>query len=217
MLLFFASLLPALVSTKNPDGFFETTSTFPAMSPAEQRALVSFLCQHPGHGLLEFGSGGSTIAAAYCELRVVHSFDSSEAWLQKLRNDPVWSTTRTEWFAYHVDIGPVRDWGYPDLPSHPGFSLYNQADELVAPSDVSIVFVDGRFRVACALRALRFMRRDSVLVVHDFDRSEYGVIGEFYEETRRVGTLAFFKRKKFIGVNRWFEVLEGHKMIPGKK
>ena len=53
----------------------------------------------------------------------------------------------------------------PDSPSGPeGTAL------AAAPTPFDIIFIDGRFRIFCAVRALRLARRGTVFLVHDNHR-----------------------------------------------
>ena len=78
----------------------------------------------------------------------------------------------------YVDVGPVSSWGRPRSPENrhlwPAYSL-----QASYPGD--LVLVDGRFRVACVLSALRH-DPERVVLLHDYTdarREYYGVLEEF--------------------------------------
>jgi hypothetical protein len=103
-----------------------------------------------------------------------------------------------------IDIGPTIEWGrpwrkrflsparrrafarYSDFPSRAGSSV----------DDPVRVLVDGRFRVACALKSLRALRGQEgwTLIVDDYTgRSGYHVMENFATAERFVGRMAVFK------------------------
>ena len=64
-----------------------------------------------------------------------------------------------------------------------------------------LVLIDGRFRIACALKAIKELVKydDWILVVDDFiGRESYKIITEYAEIYRVIGTTAFLKKKIFL-------------------
>lgn len=192
-------------------GEIEKLEHKPFMSTAETTTLVKVLCMKKIKTVLEFGTGGSTLVAALCNVETLYSVDSSMEWLQDLAKSNVWSTSRTKWFRLWADIGPLRDFGHPIQEDHPGFDTYSSVIEAIPSENIDVVFVDGRFRVACALRSFRFMGPDSVLVFHDYEREQYHVIEEFYEQTLLIDRIAIFRRKSMINLTRLSELTEKYK------
>ena len=184
----------------------------PAMTPEETKSLVAHMCSIRRRDVLEFGCGGSTAVAALCNVSNVHSVDSSLEWLEKVRTMDMWQASNTKWFAYHANIGDLMDWGRPVAAEHDGFSKYSRVGELIKSASIDTVLVDGRFRVACALRALPLLSSEDTLIVHDYERSYYSVIEEFYELRTRVVNLAFFRRKPLIDSSKWFQRINEYEL-----
>jgi hypothetical protein len=157
-----------------------------------------------GH-YVEFGSGGSTMLAATLRKPSV-SVESDLFYLSRVRQtlidkglfDPALQTLRG------VDIGPTVEWGRPWRTSYVGrarrkaFASYSDfpCDMRSFHQDAALVLVDGRFRVACALKAMRALRAvsDWTLIVDDYTgRPEYSVIESFATADRFVGRMAVFK------------------------
>src|SRR5215475_13212973 len=82
-----------------------------AMQRDEQVLFMSFL--QCASRYLEFGSGGSTYAAALTVSKSVISVDSSIEWQQTVQQACDASGVRTKPRLVHVDIGELREWGYP--------------------------------------------------------------------------------------------------------
>jgi hypothetical protein len=97
-----------------------------------------------------------------------------------------------------VEVGKLADWGHPlknvtDVSFY--FSQYvNAVDGFRNAPYYDSVLVDGRFRVACAIKALRYLRRDSLLLVHDYPRT-YDPILKYVDQVTTWGTLALFAPK----------------------
>lgn len=179
------------------------------MSPAEQelwdRALGS------AESYFEFGSGGSTVwaLAHHPNLKHVHTVESDEAWISRLkaeepviRNAIASGRLRLE----HAYIGETKAWGWPknrDLQA----IWPRYCDEIRQAREVrrwDVIFVDGRFRVSCFLKALDAVKdepgADRVrLLVHDYEnRREYHVVERFAEKMQSAETMALFRPKPNI-------------------
>ncbi|MBS0269922.1 MAG: hypothetical protein JSS54_13205 [Proteobacteria bacterium] len=64
----------------------------------------------------------------------------------------------------------------------------------VKASRPDLVFVDGRFRVACILTAVLNSRPDAIVMVHDFwNRPHYHAPLPFLEEIEKAETMAVFR------------------------
>jgi len=62
---------------------------------------------------------------------------------------------------------------------------------------VDFVFIDGRFRVACALHVLPFLNESGKIGVHDYmNRKQYHVIEKFYDRVENIDNGAIFVPKK---------------------
>ena len=97
----------------------------------------------------------------------------------------------------HVNVGPTGAWGIPsdEQCKH----LWPRYPELpwARGSDHDLIFVDGRFRVACVLHAALRASLDALIVVHDFwNRPRYHVVLPFLEWQGSCGTLAVFKGRR---------------------
>jgi len=137
--------------------------------------------------ILEYGSGGSTVDfLTRTQARVV-SVESDPEWVAKLREHPLVAESGSRVDLRHVDIGPVGEHGTPVDPatSDRWPSYWHAGDDL----DPDLVFVDGRFRVACALRAA--ICWGVPVVMHDFNRPYYQGLLKHYDLTERAARLVF--------------------------
>ena len=163
--------------------------------PAEESAALAQA--YAGAGvILEYGSGGSTVMAGALPGKHVVSVES----------DAAWATGMRAWFAanpplspvrlHHADIGPTRDWGYPDdLRSHRKWAAYPVEiwDEpgFVAPD---VVLIDGRFRLACFLTVLLRSPHPVTVLWDDYaDRPHYHRAETLAAPLAMVGRMARFQ------------------------
>jgi hypothetical protein len=139
------------------------------MTP-EERALLrewSAPCSH----IVEFGCGGSTLLFLEATSAVIDSVDNNRNWVERLSAEPrpAEALRSGRLKICLVDTGPVGRWGSPtDEGTKPLWRNYSSAvwDGLRSPA-VDLVFVDGRFRIACTARAL-LQPEPPTIAFHDF-------------------------------------------------
>jgi hypothetical protein len=155
---------------------------------------------------MEFGIGGSTLAAIRAGAEMVVSVESDPAWVETVcRHAEVAPlVARGAARIIHADIGPVGDWGYPKDASR----LRHWHDYIAKPwlewerRQVlpDVIYVDGRFRVACCYSiALAFAGRTDVpspsVLLHDMDvrRPGYRDVFLYFELAEQVGSLGLLR------------------------
>lgn len=163
------------------------------------------------HRYLEFGMGGSTILASVHPLERIWCVESNREWVEKCkRHDRVLAALQDGRMAIlHVDIGPIKGWGFPADQTLSGRwpAYYLAVWGAIAASTLDLVFVDGRWRVECILQALLRVGNDCMLALHDFGdkRVSYAAILPFVEVVDQTRTLLSFKRKPDID---WYALME---------
>ena len=104
------------------------------------------------------------------------------------------------------------DWGYPTNTSDTArFPYYVNAIERLAghtpggegraaKPPVDVVLVDGRFRVAAALKALWHIDAASVVIIHDWTQrvKVYGLVLQYYNIVHSVDSLVVLARKEDV-------------------
>jgi hypothetical protein len=178
---------------------------------------------------LEFGVGGSTLMAVRHGVETLVAVDSNLKWIETVRSHPDFSAgiARGTFQFVHAAIGPVGAWGYPTDPNTramwPGYVwapwlIWDKRDQMP-----DLVFVDGRFRVACCLSVvvaagdrLRGHRAPRVLI-HDFTdaRPQYRVILDFFDIIDRESTLLYLRPKRDASLRRALTLFISHQFEPG--
>lgn len=176
---------------------------------------------------LEYGTGGSTYAAAKLDVPFF-AVESDPYFLRSVRNkirqDGLARDDRQHF--HYADIGLTGYVGYPfrhwrASPSRlERFRRYSDPPPACAAGGQlpDLVLVDGRFRVACALKALKLLKDlDGWSIVFDdyVNRPHYQVFGEFARIERYVGS----RMAVFSGVhgNRLGELdraIERYEIVP---
>lgn len=169
------------------------------MAP-EETAMLREISRHKRRAL-EFGCGGSTLVLLSEVIERVDSVETDPAWIATVRADPIASAAvgagRLQ--IHRVNIGPTKAWGMPlDDSAKALWPRYSRAVWRTLAEPPDLVFIDGRFRVACILTTL--LRCRPTIVVHDFwDRLKpYGEILEFLDVVHRVESLGVFSPRPDI-------------------
>lgn len=157
---------------------------------------------------LEFGSGGSTLVAACSGVPLI-SVESDRRFLQAVRRRLVelGAYDETTQKLLYVDIGLTEAWGAPVIRRRTRTRVERWRRYPTAPwaeferlSGPHLILVDGRFRVACALHAARFLRdREGEVLIDDYsDRNHYHVVARHMDLVGQAGRMALFKPKSSL-------------------
>lgn len=186
------------------------------MMPEERKLWFSSLLTATRY--LEWGTGGSTVLAAWRAMQTdprlppltVHSIDSSEEWMRELRRKyPIVALAEAEGkLIMRVgDIGPTGLWGQPTNFSYrPKQERLEQARRYTnAFGDQGVydlILIDGRFREACAMYALKLAHRNTLMLMHDYlDSMEGGArsykrtVERYYHTLEYQHSLGLFRPK----------------------
>mmetsp|Transcript_51413 Transcript_51413/g.160448 ORF Transcript_51413/g.160448 Transcript_51413/m.160448 type:complete len:261 (-) Transcript_51413:28-810(-) len=190
-------------NTRHPECLFSspTEESLPLMHKDEVLVIVQILLLIKPRIYLEWGSGKST---SIFPLLSGHTYalDNYPPWCEKITNSKVVSClmyrAALNYSCVHSTI-PMGDFGnVPPQNVDEMFHLYVDQnigilEHLQANgSRLDAVLIDGRFRVASALRILPWLHSRSVIFVHDFWNriGTYGVLLQYYHVLWRVKTLA---------------------------
>ncbi|MGD0960195.1 MAG: hypothetical protein ABSB19_10340 [Methylomonas sp.] len=153
---------------------------------------------------LEWGAGGSTYLAAQHHIPFI-AVESDQDFLHTLKEKIAadgFSEPDRQTFIY-ANIGLTKVWGYPIVIGAMSqkrqllFKRYSDFPVIHNPGPFpDLILVDGRFRVACALKAfkaLNAIQHDWLLLVDDYvDRLVYHEIEKFGKLAGFVGRMAVF-------------------------
>jgi 16S rRNA G966 N2-methylase RsmD len=183
------------LQSDNPTGGYEFlagSETSPARQKAEKDLFLSYVQKTKNY--IEYGSGGSTFEALKIGVPKVVSVEGSQAWVEYMR---AWKFIRDNeatgrLVLRYIDIGPTLGYSYPADDTCRGmWPAYSS--QWIVGTPPSLVFVDGRFRVACALNAA--IRGASLVMIHDFNRECYQDLLKYFDVVECAFTLSVLKLK----------------------
>jgi len=132
--------------------------------------------------VLEFGSGGSTLFIASCAKKVV-SIESDKKYSEVVNNKIIECNLQAKATVLYSNIGPTKSYGQPIEFLKPLFKFkyknyietYFRRDRGVL--EPQVVFIDGRFRVWCAIECCKRIKHNFTIIFDDyFSRPEYHIL-----------------------------------------
>jgi len=190
-----------------------------AMTVKEQELFKEYI--RNANVYLEFGSGGSTIAALLNNGGKVYSVESSKDWIEHLRQkneiiEKAESSGRLN--LIYADIGKTSTWGHPIVSDNENdtdrFLSYYQRifGEYSETKLADVVLIDGRFRVACCLSVLLETKENTIIIFHDYwDRPKYHIVRKFVVYIDGVDRLMICKKNPEASINEIRDEYEKNK------
>lgn len=186
---------------KQLDAFLVNNFPFVFFAPHMSDRELCLFEKHTrtGKNVVEYGSGGSTFYFLKRNKKVI-SIENNESFFLFMKTINVIKRSKHLNFQY-VDTGKSLSWGRPEntikMENWPKY--YKIAWEDLHLSFPDIIFIDGRFRVMCALEAINYISLDTIIIIHDFSSREYYYdILNYFEIIDQVDALVILKKKHTI-------------------
>lgn len=168
---------------------------------------------------LEFGLGGSTIRTLQKSNAHITSVETDLDWICRMREYRYLRKSELNRLEiFQIDIGKSGKWGYPETENDgskfPDYS--SKVFEKIDPSEVDLVYVDGRFRAACVLKTIEKCCNNNLrILIHDFwSREFYHFLLDHIEMVERSGTLGLFKVGENVELEKIRDLYEHYKYDP---
>lgn len=152
----------------------------------------------------EYGSGGSTYQANKRDnIEKIYSVESDEDWHNKLKEEVIGN--KITYIFNEMDVLP-NTWGHPG-PDATEDQKRNYSSHILKLSEeeqkkIDLVFIDGRFRVACCLKCFSVINDDCLIAFDDFiDRPFYHApVLEFFQivEKTKDNRMVILKKKPYV-------------------
>jgi hypothetical protein len=165
----------------------------------------------------EYGSGGSTYQASIRENIVkIYSVESDKEWQTKLQENI--KNDKVTYFFNEMDTQP-NSWGRPG-PNSTNIQCINYSNHIrnISKNDqdiIDLVFIDGRFRVACCLKCFDIINSNCLIAFDDFlDRKYYHIVLDYYniiEKTIDNRMVILKKKENVISIPK--ELIEKYELI----
>jgi hypothetical protein len=170
------------------------------MSQAEAALFTGLLGS--GKFYLEWGAGGSTLAAVRSQVRQIVSVETDGSWIARLKEDEeiARAITTNRLIFRPIDVGPVGQWGMPigteSIRKWPRYAL----DPFVATDlNFDVILVDGRFRLHCLLAAAQCATEGATVFLHDYaTRHSYTVADKYFDTVNRVDSAVILTKRRNI-------------------
>lgn len=200
--------LRAFLIRNFPENFFP-----PYMSKEEFHLFEKHV--QNSNSVVEFGAGGSTTFFLK-KGKSVYSVESDKSFYDFLNTFPLIRKKIKDKSLqfYYVNIGETGGWGKPkDESRRENWSAYYlQVWENESKRNPDIVFIDGRFRVMCALSAIPFIKKETKVIIHDFSvRKEYEIVLDFYDVIDQVDSMVILQVKENVDKEKLDEIKKRYK------
>lgn len=167
----------------------------------------------------EFGSGGSTFQAAQREnIKAIYSVESDSQWTAKLKA-ALADKSNINYICINMKTAP-NALGYPGRGSTlEDWKKYSDSIVILDAGlreKVDLVLIDGRFRVACALKCFDTISDSCVVIFDDFlNRPHYNVVLNYYEIVEKTAdkVLVVLKKKAVASPTR--DLIESYEGVAG--
>jgi hypothetical protein len=164
----------------------------------------------------EYGSGGSTYQASILNnIKKIYSVESDIQWQNKLKN--IITNSNINYMYNEMNTKP-KTWGYPGgnatIIQKQNYS--NQITKLSKKEQgiIDLVFIDGRFRVACCLKCYDIIKDNCLIAFDDFlIRPEYCIVLEYFDiiEKTKDNSMVILKKKKNVIIPK--ELIKKYELI----
>ena len=179
-----------------------------ALFPDELEMMTYSIVKRKPRTYLEWGSGGSSSWLAVLSNQSF-SIESADSWCRQVKLRPVPKCMIEQGrfrmicnaFGEDQNLTYYGGLGAINYISNPAFAVagrsYAEKIKDFGHKLIDVVLVDGRFRMACALIALNYIDRMSVVIVHDFFArvSHYLKLLDYYDIIGRTRTVVVLKVK----------------------
>lgn len=195
--------------------FSAAPSKEPWMTEAEKQLFYEVIAD--SNVILEFGSGGSTVYALE-QGKKVFSIESSKWFVRLMKKSPVIKKAIQDnnLLYYQVHMGTTKECSVPLDNDHGELYWKNSLENISSTSipivtnywdKIDTVFIDGRYRVACALNALINFPKVKKFIIHDYtNRPQYHILEKFFIRKKEVGTLVILSP----GININIKTIKHH-------
>jgi hypothetical protein len=167
----------------------------------------------------EFGSGGSTIQASLQPtIQSIYSVESDVEYYKKL-NTLLSSKETIHLLCFDLHAKP-NTWGFPGPTSNQAdwirySSSFNSLETSVL-SKIDLILIDGRFRVACALKCFEALSDTCIILFDDFlNRSIYKIVLDYYTIIEQTSDATMVCLKKKLNCEKPSEeLIRKYELIP---
>lgn len=154
----------------------------PLLEPNDMKMFYNYLDNATVY--FEYGSGGSTYQASIRKnIQHIYSVESDIQWQNKLKQTV--SNSNITYIFNDMQCLP-NNWGNPGENAEDSQKKnYSSHITKLSPknqSEIDLVLIDGRFRVACCLKCLNVVNDNCLIAFDDFlNRKHYHIVLDYFD------------------------------------
>lgn len=175
----------------------------PHLSPNDMKMFYKYLDKSIVY--FEYGSGGSTYQASIrSNIQKIYSVESDIEWQHKLKQNT--KHPNITFILNEMGTQP-NNWGHPGKNSTNlqkiNYSNHIKTLNKEEQNSIDLVFIDGRFRVACCLKCFDIINSDCLIAFDDFlNRKQYHIVLNYFDivEKTRDNIMVILKKKTNVSV-----------------
>jgi len=153
----------------------------------------------------EYGSGGSTYQVSLLDnIQKIYTVESDKEWQDKLLSSI--SNDKIVFIYNEMDTSP-NTWGNPgkNATDHQKINYSNHILNLDIEEQqgIDLVFIDGRFRVACCLKCFDVIKDSCLIMFDDFlNRKQYHIVLNYFEIIDKTADnrMVILKKKRNVAI-----------------
>ena len=187
----------------------------PQLSKNDKKLFYKYLDNVNVNVYFEYGSGGSTYQASIRKnIKTIYSVESDITWQKKLKQ--IIANFDISYIYNEMDTQP-NTWGNPGKNAT-NIQKINYSNQIIKLSkeeqcSIDLVFIDGRFRVACCLKCYDMIKDNCLIAFDDFlNRPQYHIVLEYFDiiEKTKDNRMVILKKKKNINIPK--ELIEKYEL-----
>jgi len=186
----------------------------PHLSKNDKKMFYKYLDK--ANVYFEYGSGGSTYQASIKNnIKKIYSVESDIKWQNKLKK--IIKNNNITYIFNNMDTRP-NTWGNPGKNATNAQKI-NYSNHIVKLSKedqdkIDLVFIDGRFRVACCLKCYDIIKKDCIIAFDDFlNRPQYHIVLDYFDiiEKTKDNRMVILKKKNNVSIPK--NIIEKYELI----
>ena len=175
----------------------------PHLEPNDMKMFYRYLDKLSVY--FEYGSGGSTYQASIrSNIQHIYTVESDIEWQQKLKKKI--KHDNVVYIYNEMDTQP-DNWGHPGKNStnlqKTNYSNHIRLLNKEQQDSIDLVFIDGRFRVACCLKCVDIINSNCLIAFDDFlNRKVYHVVLKYFDIIDKTtdNRMVILKKKNNVSV-----------------
>jgi protein O-GlcNAc transferase len=185
----------------------------PHLSPNDMPMFYKYLANATNY--FEYGSGGSTYQASiHDNIQRIYAVESDKQWYNKMK--ALLCKTNKVTLLYNEMNTQPKTWGAPGPKCTTKQMIsYSNYIRLYSKSNIDLILIDGRFRVACCLKCFDVIDNKCLIAFDDFlTRPHYHIVLDYYDIVEQtIDNRMVILKKKSTGISIPLSLIAKYELI----